>query len=85
MDLRVLSAIIMSVADPLAGPSPLRDIVAPQFHQNNFVVEDFIKTNLGVKLDKGAWRSVRLSSLAADRHPQMTRSADWLSQRQAAP
>ncbi|KAI5836100.1 hypothetical protein K523DRAFT_289996 [Schizophyllum commune Tattone D] len=42
----------MSVADPLAGPSPLRDIVAPQFHQNNFVVEDFIKTNLGVKLDK---------------------------------
>ena len=44
----------MSVSDPLAGPSPLRDIVAPQFHQNNFVVEDFIKTNLGIKLDKGA-------------------------------
>ena len=54
MDIRASSATIMSVSDPLAGPSPLRDIVAPQFHQNNFVVEDFIKTNLGINLDKGA-------------------------------
>lgn len=40
--------------DPLTGPSPLRDIVRPQFHQNNFVQELFIKNELGLKLDKGA-------------------------------
>ena len=39
--------------NPLAGPSPLRDIVNPQFHQNNFPEELFIKTELGIKLDKG--------------------------------
>ncbi|KAL0951066.1 hypothetical protein HGRIS_007804 [Hohenbuehelia grisea] len=40
------------VNNPLAGPSSLRDIVAPQFHQNNFSVESFVKNDLGVKLDK---------------------------------
>ena len=44
----------MAPANPLGVHSPLRDIINPQFHQNNFVVEDFIKTNLGIKLDKGA-------------------------------
>jgi hypothetical protein len=34
-------------------PPALRDIVRPQFHQNNFVAERFIKHDLGVKLDKG--------------------------------
>ena len=42
--------------DPLTGPSPLRDIVRPQFHQNNFVQELFIKNELGLKLDKGVER-----------------------------
>jgi cleavage and polyadenylation specificity factor subunit 4 len=43
----------MSTADPLVGPSPLRDIINPQFHQNNFPEENFIKSELGIKLDKG--------------------------------
>lgn len=37
----------------LAGPSALRDIIRPQFHQNDFAEEDFIKSELGVKLDRG--------------------------------
>ncbi|KAJ7225443.1 hypothetical protein GGX14DRAFT_420505 [Mycena pura] len=41
----------MSVG-PLVGPSALRDIVYPQFHQNNFPAETYIKTDLGIKLDK---------------------------------
>ena len=40
-------------SDPLTGPSPLRDVVRPQFHQNNFIQELFIKNELGLKLDKG--------------------------------
>ena len=43
----------MAVANPLVGPSPLRDVINPQFHQNNFPAEAFIKNELGVKLDKG--------------------------------
>lgn len=43
----------MAVANPLAGPSALRDVIHPQFHQNNFPAESYIKTELGVKLDKG--------------------------------
>lgn len=39
--------------DPLAGPSSLRDIVRPQFHQVNLTAESFVKDKLGVKLDKG--------------------------------
>lgn len=42
-----------TVANPLAGPSSLRDIIRPQFHQNNFVEENFVKNELGIKLDKG--------------------------------
>lgn len=44
----------MAMANPLAGPSVLRDIINPQFHQNNFPEELFIKQELGIKLDKGA-------------------------------
>lgn len=40
--------------NPLAGPSALRDIIRPQFHQNNFAEESYIKSELGIKLDKGA-------------------------------
>jgi len=47
-------------SDPLTGPSPLRDIVRPQFHQNNFSQELFIKNELGLKLDKGTWSCVWL-------------------------
>jgi cleavage and polyadenylation specificity factor subunit 4 len=43
----------MSTPNPLAAPSPLRDIIHPQFHQNNFPAEQHIKTELGLKLDKG--------------------------------
>ena len=39
--------------DPLAGPSALKDIIRPQFHQVNLVAEPFIKGELGIKLDKG--------------------------------
>ncbi|KAG0708960.1 hypothetical protein DFH29DRAFT_889887 [Suillus ampliporus] len=38
--------------NPLAGPSALRDIVHPQFHQNNFPEELYIKNELGLKIDK---------------------------------
>jgi hypothetical protein len=34
-------------------PVELRDILAPDFHQLNFSVENFIKNELKVKLDKG--------------------------------
>jgi cleavage and polyadenylation specificity factor subunit 4 len=46
----------MTTANPLAGPSPLRDVINPQFHQINFSVEPYIKNDLGVKLDKGGSR-----------------------------
>ncbi|TFK98644.1 hypothetical protein BDV98DRAFT_572490 [Pterulicium gracile] len=42
----------MTTANPLAGPSALRDLISPQFHQNNFAIEDFVKSELGIKLDK---------------------------------
>ena len=48
-------AMTTAVSDPLAGPSALRDIIRPQFHQNNFIEESFIKNELGVKLDKGQY------------------------------
>ncbi|KAI6137416.1 hypothetical protein F5141DRAFT_1041174 [Pisolithus sp. B1] len=41
------------MSTPLAGPSPLKDLVQPQFHQNNFQEELFVKNELGLKLDKG--------------------------------
>ncbi|KAI0778575.1 hypothetical protein BD413DRAFT_510192 [Trametes elegans] len=31
---------------------PLKDIISPQFHQNNFNEEQYIKNELGIKLDK---------------------------------
>ncbi|VDC07827.1 unnamed protein product [Peniophora sp. CBMAI 1063] len=37
----------------LSGPSTLTDIITPQFHQNVFQEENFIKTELHIKLDKG--------------------------------
>jgi cleavage and polyadenylation specificity factor subunit 4 len=45
---------IMAAANPLVGPSPLKDIINPQFHQNSFPTEAYIKSDLGIKLDKGA-------------------------------
>ena len=50
-----LAGFAMTTANPLAGPSALRDLVSPQFHQNNFSVESYIKNDLGVKLDKGTF------------------------------
>lgn len=43
----------MSVQNPLAGPSTLRDIIRPQFHQVNLTAENFVKNTIGLKLDKG--------------------------------
>lgn len=39
-------------------PSALRDIIDPQFHQNNFPAEHYIKAELGLKLDKGKSESM---------------------------
>jgi hypothetical protein len=41
------------MTNPLVGPSALRDLVHPQFHQNNFPEELYIKNELGIRLDKG--------------------------------
>lgn len=49
-----LSLMTTIANNPLAGPSALRDIIRPQFHQNNFAEESYIKSELGIKLDKGA-------------------------------
>lgn len=38
-----------TVANSLA----LKDIINPQFHQNNFPAELYVKSQLGIKLDKG--------------------------------
>jgi len=54
----------MAVANPLVGPSYLKDIVDPQFHQNNSNVETYIKSELGIKLDKDD-QICRLSLTAA--------------------
>lgn len=43
----------MTTVNSLAGPSALRDVISPQFHQNNFPAETHIKADLGLKLDKG--------------------------------
>ncbi|KAF8273920.1 hypothetical protein EI94DRAFT_1769101 [Lactarius quietus] len=40
------------MTNPLVGPSALRDIVDPQFHQNNFPEELYIKNELNIRLDK---------------------------------
>ena len=41
-----------SSATILAQPSALRDIVKPQYHQLNFPAESYIKTKIGLRLDK---------------------------------
>jgi hypothetical protein len=38
-------------------PPEAADRIKPDFHQVNLDVEGFIKTNLGIKLDKGTSRS----------------------------
>lgn len=49
--------------NPLAGPSALKDIVHPQFHQNNFPEELYVKNELGLKLDKGKFLRFLIPSL----------------------
>ncbi|THV04846.1 hypothetical protein K435DRAFT_826666 [Dendrothele bispora CBS 962.96] len=41
-----------TTANPLSVHSPLRDIINPQFHQNILPPENYLKVNLGLKLDK---------------------------------
>jgi cleavage and polyadenylation specificity factor subunit 4 len=41
------------MTNPLVGPSALRDLINPQFHQNNFPEELYVKSELGIRLDKG--------------------------------
>lgn len=53
-----------TVTNPLAGPSALRDLIRPQFHQNNFAEELYVKNELGIKLDKG-----QIPSSSPDRLP----------------
>jgi cleavage and polyadenylation specificity factor subunit 4 len=48
----------MAVANPILSQPALRDIVHPQFHQNNFPAETYIKNELGIKLDKGMARVI---------------------------
>jgi hypothetical protein len=48
----------MATTNPLIAPSPLRDVINPQFYQNNFPAEVYIKTELGIKLDKGKFYSL---------------------------
>lgn len=43
----------VAMSNPLAGPSALKDLIQPQFHQNNFSEELYIKNELGLKIDKG--------------------------------
>jgi hypothetical protein len=67
----------MAVANPLAGPSALRDVIYPQFHQNNFPAESYIKTELGVKLDKGWLRVSGTPNFPTKSLSKMTKYADW--------
>jgi hypothetical protein len=62
LELELLFVVLRSyntMANPLTGPSALRDIIHPQFHQNNFPEEVFIKNELGIKLDKGTCQSIQ--------------------------
>ena len=51
------------MTNPLVGPSALRDLINPQFHQNNFPEEVYIKNDLGIRLDKGMIRHPGFTSL----------------------
>ncbi|KAJ7069883.1 hypothetical protein C8F01DRAFT_1016080 [Mycena amicta] len=42
----------MASSSQAATPQVIRDVVFPQFHQNNFPAENYIKSDLGIKLDK---------------------------------
>lgn len=57
---------------------PLKDIISPQFHQNNFAEESFVKNELGLKLDKGAQAAVPASQPLTNKRSrvQTTRYAD---------
>jgi hypothetical protein len=46
----------LNMTNPLVGPSALRDLINPQFHQNNFPEEVYIKNELSIRLDKGTTR-----------------------------
>lgn len=73
------------VVNPLGAPSTLRDIIRPQFHQNNFAEEAFVKNELGLKLDKGIYFR-HATPFATDLiRLQTTKYADSTSQQQAVP
>lgn len=42
------------IANPLAAPGPLQDIVKPHFHQVSLPAESYIKNEILLKLDKGS-------------------------------
>lgn len=72
------------VANPMGAPSTLRDIIRPQFHQNNFAEEAFVKNELGLKLDKGVCYC-HAESISSDLIClQTTKYADSTSQQRAA-
>lgn len=53
-----ITSLTMATANPLIAPSPLRDVINPQFYQNNFPAEVYVKNELGIKLDKGKFYSL---------------------------
>jgi hypothetical protein len=68
----------MATANPLIAPSPLKDIINPQFYQNNFPAEIFIKSELGIKLDKGKFYMLAIDSDAqVSSLEQMTKSVAY--------
>lgn len=59
-------------------PLPVRDIISPQFHQNNFSEEAFVKNELGIKLDKGAHRSPPTSQPLTNTHQRLALADDQI-------
>jgi hypothetical protein len=45
--------------DPLAQSPALAEVVHPDFHQVNPAVEIYIKNQLGLKLDTGAFSALK--------------------------
>lgn len=46
----------MNMVNDVASSTTLRDLVRPQFHQVILSIEPYIKSDLGIKLDKGQFR-----------------------------
>lgn len=47
----------------------LQDIISPKFHQNNFLEEQHVKNDLGIKLDKGMYGPTNVTTKLMLKHP----------------